>query len=101
VPTTATQAAHLDRLGQRARACREGRQAHTDNMTSVLGDERSASLDLRLAGHPMDEPGKIAAARHETCHACRAPDAALQPASCRVNRPATGTYRQARTPASR
>ena len=60
---TGAQAAYLAVLRRRAVACRVGLvPVSADDMIGVLGDERLASLDLRLAGQPMDGPGKIAAA---------------------------------------
>lgn len=61
VPATAAQAAYLADLMQRARDCQDRLVPVSEgNLLRVLSGERRAGLDMRLAGHEMDGPGRIA-----------------------------------------
>lgn len=94
VAATAGQAAYLAGLRRQARALQpepcaatlrriQSVPAVTDLMLNVVISERMANMDLRLAGRPMDGPGKIAAAAAQIAGQARQRDG-LQVVFCEL-----------------
>lgn len=94
VPATQAQSRYLAGLRQAGRKYRAGLAAGpAAGMLGILDRERLAALDLRLAGQPMDGPGKISEAAARITSAAGHRPRGLQVVFCEL-----GLYYSVRAP---